>query len=43
LVGPVVTVAPAMKWLAVSQAVVSLVQVRAVVVWPDRLTKYRDV
>ncbi len=35
LVGPVVTVAPAIKWLAVSQAVVSLVQVRAVIVPPD--------
>ena len=43
LVGPTVTVAPARKWLAVSQATVSLVYVRAACSRPDRATKYRDV
>jgi hypothetical protein len=41
--GPVATVAPARKWLAVSHATVSLVQVRDVCSLPDLLTKYRDV
>lgn len=39
--GPVVTVAPARKWVAVSQATVSSVQVACSA--PDRRAKYRDV
>lgn len=41
--GPVETRAPARKWVAVSQATVSLVQTRAVWSRPARRTKYADV
>ena len=41
--GPVATVAPAMKWLRVSQATVSLVHSRDECFRPARLKKYRDV
>ncbi len=41
--GPAVTVAPAMKWLAVSIATVSLVQSRDECLRPARLKKYREV
>jgi hypothetical protein len=41
--GPAVTVAPAMKWLVVSTAMVSLVQSREVWRRPARVKKYREV
>jgi hypothetical protein len=43
LAGPTLTVAAVKKWLAMSQAEVSLIQVWADCLWPARLKKYCEV